>query len=202
MHIAGVKHKGSFARVQDVPKFEWAEYAFIGRSNVGKSSLINMLINQQGFAHVSSSPGKTQIINYFEVDESWFLVDLPGYGYARVSKKKRNLFKDMIRNYFSKRQMLACAFVLIDVNIKPQKIDLEFINFLGEAGVPFAVVYTKSDKSKPHEVEANQLAFRTALLEDWQYLPKEFTTSSEKRIGKDEILDYIESINTQIEENA
>jgi len=202
MNITEVRHKGSFARVEDCPKFEWAEYAFIGRSNVGKSSLINMLVGRSGFAHVSGTPGKTQVINYFEINEAWFLVDLPGYGYARVSKKKRNLFKDMIRNYFAKREMMACAFVLIDVNIKPQQNDLSFISSLGELGVPFVVVYTKSDRSKPHEVEANIEAFRKELLEEWEVLPKEFITSAEKHIGRDEILDYIDSINKQIEENA
>lgn len=202
MIIKTVEFKGSFAFLKDCPKNDNVEYAFIGRSNVGKSSLINYLVGHSTMAKVSSTPGKTQVINYFSVNESWFLVDLPGYGYARVSKKKRNLFKNMIRNYLNGSDMLACAFVLIDANVTPQKGDIEFINQLGTDGVPFAIVYTKIDKSKPGRVERNIEAFQAALLEEWDGLPQQFKTSSEKKIGGEEILDFIEQINQQVEETA
>lgn len=202
MIIKKVEFKGSFAKIGDCPKNDNVEYAFIGRSNVGKSSLINYLVGHSTMAKVSSTPGKTQIINYFSVNESWYLVDLPGYGYARVSKKKRNLFKNMIRNYLKGSDMLACAFVLIDSNVTPQKVDIEFINQLGADGIPFVIVYTKIDKSKPGKVERNIEAFQAALLEEWDTLPQQFKTSSEKKIGGEEILDFIEQINQQVEETA
>ena len=193
------EYVGSFPSEHKCPKDDKPEYAFIGRSNVGKSSLINMITHRPGLAKVSGTPGKTQLLNFFLIEESWYLVDLPGYGYARISKKKRSEWERMIYGYLNSRETLCCAFVLIDANISPQKIDLEFCNWLGEHRVPFVIVYTKTDKSKPHEIEANIGAFRQRLLENWEVLPQEFMTSSRKKEGRDEILDFIQITNQQIE---
>jgi GTP-binding protein len=171
------------------------EYAFVGRSNVGKSSLINMLTNQKKLAKTSSTPGKTQLINYFLINESWYLVDLPGYGFAKVSKEKREKWDAMVWNYLSSRENLCCVFLLIDLRIEPQKSDLEMILNLGENGIPFAIVYTKSDKLKPNEIMKNVAAYKKELLKKWEELPVLFITSSETTKGKEEIIEYIESIN-------
>lgn len=187
----------SSSRLAECPKPDRPEYAFIGRSNVGKSSLINMLSGRRALAKTSSRPGKTQLINHFTVDDQWYLVDLPGYGYAKISKSKRQQWKRMIENYLAKRWNMQTAFVLIDANISPQKIDIEFINRLGEMMVPFVLVYTKADKSKSVEVNVNIDAFRAALLEHWETLPREFITSANLGSGREQMLDFIQEVNEQ-----
>lgn len=195
MLIRTSNYVGSFVKEGDCPKDKKPEYAFIGRSNVGKSSLINYLLGRKGLAKVSKTPGKTQTINYFLVNEEWYLVDLPGYGYARVSQKQRENWRRMIESYLDKRKDLRCAFVLVDSNITPQAADLEFINWLGEKRIPFVVVFTKADKSKPGAVDRNVKAFHAALLESWNQLPPQFLTSAEKDSGKEDILAFIEQNN-------
>ena len=174
------------------------EYAFIGRSNVGKSSLINMLTGVKGLAKTSGRPGKTQLINHFLINNEWYLVDLPGYGYARTSKTSRSQWGTMMRDYFLHREALTNVFVLIDSRIPPQRIDLEFISFLGTNGVPLALVFTKTDKEKQREVMANIKAFKKALSELWEELPPMLLTSSLTGYGRDSVLDEIERINTTL----
>ena len=171
------------------------EYAFIGRSNVGKSSLINMLTGVKGLAKTSGRPGKTQLINHFLINKEWYLVDLPGYGYARTSKSSREKWSTMMRDYFLHREALTNVFVLIDSRIPPQRIDLEFISFLGENGIPLAIVFTKTDKEKQREVMSNIKAMKKALSELWEELPPMFLTSSLTGYGREALLDSIESIN-------
>jgi GTP-binding protein len=177
------------------------EYAFIGRSNVGKSSLINMLTNVKGLAKTSGQPGKTQLINHFLVNNEWYLVDLPGYGYARTSKSSREKWDAMMRNYFLHREELTCVFVLVDSRIEPQRLDLEFISFLGTNGVPLAIIFTKTDKEKQREVMANIKAFKKALSAEWEELPTMFLTSSLTGYGRDAVLDYIETINESLKQH-
>ena len=176
------------------------EYAFIGRSNVGKSSLINMLTGVKGLAKTSGRPGKTQLINHFLINNEWYLVDLPGYGYARTSKSSRSQWSTMMRDYFLHREELTNVFVLIDSRIPPQRIDLEFINFLGTNGVPLAIVFTKTDKEKQREVMANVKAMKQSLSEMWDELPTMFLTSSLTGYGRDSLLDSIESINLTLKQ--
>ncbi|MDR0412633.1 MAG: ribosome biogenesis GTP-binding protein YihA/YsxC [Dysgonamonadaceae bacterium] len=171
------------------------EYAFIGRSNVGKSSLINMLTGKKGLAMTSSTPGKTQLINHFLINDEWYLVDLPGYGYAQRGKKGRENIRKIIDNYLEKRVALTCLFLLLDCRLEPQAIDLEFINRLGEKGIPFVLVFTKTDKISASRLNENRKVYQTKLLESWEELPPVFFTSSEHKKGKEEILDYIETIN-------
>jgi GTP-binding protein len=171
------------------------EYAFIGRSNVGKSSLINMLTGVKGLAKTSGRPGKTQLINHFLINKEWYLVDLPGYGYARTSKSSREKWSTMMRDYFLHREALTNVFVLIDSRIPPQRIDLEFISFLGENGIPLSIVFTKTDKEKQREVMTNIKAMKKSLLELWEELPPMFLTSSLTGYGREALLDSIESIN-------
>lgn len=199
--IQDVQFVGSYPDVDQCPKHGYPEYAFIGRSNVGKSSLINLLTGRKEIAHISKQPGKTQSINYYAVNERWFLVDLPGYGYAKVSKKMRAQWDRMIRGYLRKRLLLQCTFILIDANVAPQEIDLEFINWCGEAGIPFVICYTKTDRLKPEEAQANMEAFQQAMLQTWNSLPPQFETSSVKGVGREEILTFIDSINEQFFEN-
>ena len=175
------------------------EYAFIGRSNVGKSSLINMLTGVKGLAKTSGRPGKTQLINHFLINKEWYLVDLPGYGYARTSKTSREKWSRMMRDYFLHREALTNVFVLIDSRIPPQRIDLEFIEFLGTNGVPLCIVYTKTDKEKQREVMANIKAMKAALKVQWEELPPMYLTSSLTGYGRDGVLDCIESINQSLE---
>jgi len=178
------------------------EYAFIGRSNVGKSSLINMLTNHKNLAKTSGKPGKTQLINHFKINSNWFLVDLPGYGYARVSKKTKAIFQQFITDYFEKREQLVCAFVLIDVRLEAQKIDLEFINYLGEIEVPFCIIFTKSDKISKGKIEQNVAAYRKALLaNNWEEMPQYFVTSSLDAVGRESVLEYIDAVNEEIFKN-
>jgi len=172
------------------------EYAFIGRSNVGKSSLINMLTNHKNLAKISGKPGKTQLINHFKINQNWFLVDLPGYGYARVSKKTKETFQKFITDYFETREQLVCAFVLIDIRLEAQKIDLEFINYLGEAGVPFCIIFTKADKIGKVKAQQNVAAYKKKVLANgWEEMPQHFTTSSSDGTGKEELLTFIDTIN-------
>lgn len=182
--------------VRKCPKEPLPEYAFIGRSNVGKSSLINMLANNKKLAKTSGRPGKTQLINHFKINNNWFLVDLPGYGYAKVSKKTKKIFQKFITEYFEKREQLVCAFVLIDSRHEAQKIDLEFINYLGEKQIPFCLVFTKVDKIKPAVIKRNIEAYKQQLLDNnWEEMPTYFITSSSKNIGKKELLSFIDEIN-------
>ena len=177
------------------PESKLPEYAFIGRSNVGKSSLINMLCNRKDLAMTSSKPGKTLLINHFLINDNWHLVDLPGYGYATTGKKMREQLKDIIESYILYREQLTCLFLLIDSRHTPQKIDLEFMAWLGENGVPFSIVFTKLDKMSAVRAKESLRAYQDKLHEEWEELPPIFATSSEKRIGRDELLDYIQSIN-------
>lgn len=173
------------------------EYAFIGRSNVGKSSLINMITERKSLAKTSGRPGKTQLINHFKINGNWFLVDLPGYGYARTSKKDKRTFQKYITNYFLKREQLLCAFILIDIRHEPQKIDLDFMQWMGENGIPFSIIFTKSDKLKPKVIERQVGAYIQILLDDlWEEAPPYFITSSAHGSGRDEVLNYIDHINT------
>lgn len=191
----------SNSQVAKCPKEPLPEYAFIGRSNVGKSSLINMLTNQKNLAKTSARPGKTQLINHFKINDQWFLVDLPGYGYARVSKTTKKTFQKFITNYFEQRKQLVCAFVLVDIRHEPQKIDLEFMQWLGENAVPFAIVFTKADKLKPLAIERNITTYQEILLKSWEAMPPYFITSAENHVGKEELVGYIEDINKTLKNN-
>jgi GTP-binding protein len=186
---------------QDCPEPTMAEYAFIGRSNVGKSSLINAMMNHKDLAKTSQTPGKTQLINHFLVNESWFLTDLPGYGYAKVSKSLRKDFEKLITNYILNRQNLVNLFVLIDSRLAPQKIDLEFMEWCGESNVPFAIVFTKVDKLKPGAADRNVEAYKTELLKTWEDLPDIYVTSAEKKTGTDNILKFISETNQFLVKN-
>lgn len=177
------------------PESQLPEYAFIGRSNVGKSSLINMLTNKNGLAMTSSKPGKTLLINHFLINNNWHLVDLPGYGFATTGKKMRVQLQTIIESYILYREQLTCLFLLIDSRHAPQKIDVEFMTWLGENGIPFAIVFTKLDKMSAVKAKESMNAYREKLKEIWEELPPIFSTSSEKRIGRDELLNYIETIN-------
>ncbi len=184
--------------VSECPKNNLPEYAFIGRSNVGKSSLINMLTNQKKLAKTSGRPGKTQLINHFIINQQWYLVDLPGYGYARVSRSTKNIFQKFITAYFKQRKQLVCAFVLIDIRHEPQPIDLEFMKWLGENAIPFNIVFTKSDKLKPKAIERNIENYSGVLKEHWEELPQYFITSSLNYDGKLELLKHIGQINASL----
>ncbi|KGN82246.1 ribosome biogenesis GTP-binding protein YihA/YsxC [Porphyromonas sp. COT-290 OH860] len=181
--------------VKKCPDSALPEYAFIGRSNVGKSSLINMITAYKGLAMTSQKPGKTQLINHFLINKSWHLVDLPGYGYARLGQSNREKLKTIIESYILDREQLTCLFILLDCRHEPQKIDLEFIEWAGEHGVPFALVFTKADKLSRGRLSANVEAYKQKLRESWEELPPIFVTSSEKKEGRDELLAYIDEIN-------
>jgi GTP-binding protein len=180
------------------PDTHLPEYAFIGRSNVGKSSLINLLTNRKGLAMTSSKPGKTLLINHFAINNDWFLVDLPGYGYATTGKLMREKLKQIIENYILYRESLSCLFVLIDSRHEPQQIDLEFMEWLGKNGVPFVIVFTKIDKLTSSKLKDKMISYTDKLNEQWEELPPMFFTSSEKKIGREELLNYIEQINKEI----
>jgi ribosome biogenesis GTP-binding protein ysxC len=188
----------SNTNVEKCPKQQFPEYAFIGRSNVGKSSLINMLTNHKGLAKTSGKPGKTQLINHFLINNSWFLVDLPGYGYAQVSKSVKKVFQKFITDYFLKRRQLISAFVLVDIRHQPQKIDLEFMQWLGENAIPFSIIFTKADKLKPMAIERNIEEYQKVVLETWEEFPPFFLTSSETALGKESVLEYIDKINESL----
>ena len=196
MKIKSAEFVISNSDVTKCPKEKLIEYAFIGRSNVGKSSLINMLMQRKSLAKTSGKPGKTQLINHFLINKNWFLVDLPGYGYARVSKSSKKKFQKFITQYFSKRQQLALAFVLIDCRHKPQKIDLEFMQWMGENQVPFSIIFTKEDKMKPSILTKNIEDYKLKMLESWEEMPNYFITSSSNGSGRDKVLNYISEINS------
>ena len=184
------------------PKDTKPEYAFIGRSNVGKSSLINMLTNNKKLAKTSSTPGKTLLINHFIINKEWYLVDLPGYGYAKRSKKEVDKLDQMIRGYILQREQLVNVFVLVDIRLEPQKIDLEFIEWLGLSSIPFAIVFTKADKLTANKANQSVETYKNKLLETWEELPPMFLTSAEKKQGRDEVLDYIDRINRELKGNG
>ncbi|HLU94404.1 MAG TPA: ribosome biogenesis GTP-binding protein YihA/YsxC [Membranihabitans sp.] len=186
-----INYHASYHKVEQAPIADRPEFAFIGRSNVGKSSLINRMFGRKELAYVSKQPGKTQSINYYKVEEKCYIVDLPGFGYARQSRKQRSGWDQMVRNYFLERNTLTCVFVLIDSNIPLQKIDREFINWLGENEIPFALIFTKSDKSKSQFLEKNIDGIRQALLEEWEFLPPDFVTSSANGAGIEKVLEYL-----------
>ncbi|GHT34585.1 putative GTP-binding protein EngB [Bacteroidia bacterium] len=199
MEIKSAEFVISNTDVQKCPEGDKPEYAFIGRSNVGKSSLINMLTNRKGLAMTSQTPGKTQLINHFIINNTWYLVDLPGYGYAQRNKANRERLRQIIEDYILEREQLTNLFVLIDCRHEPQKIDLEFMEWLGENDIPFSIVITKTDKLSHSRLMENLKAYQAKLLETWEELPPTFLTSSEKKEGRDEILTYIEDINNSIE---
>lgn len=198
MEITKSEYTISSPTVSKCPKDGKVEYAFIGRSNVGKSSLINMLCNHKGLAKTSATPGKTLLINHFIINNEWYLVDLPGYGYAKRSKTVQKNLEQMITQYILLREELVNLFVLIDIRHEQQKIDREFVDWLGESGVPFAIIFTKADKLTPTRAKANAAAWMKALGDRWEELPPYFITSSEKKIGRDEVLNYIEGINKEL----
>lgn len=202
MKITSATFTVSSAKVEQCPEVTQPEYAFIGRSNVGKSSLINMLTGRKGLAMTSSTPGKTMLINHFHINGEWYLVDLPGYGYAKRSKQATEALGQLIRRYVLERNALTCLFVLIDSRLKPQKIDLEFIRFLGENGVPFAIIFTKADKISGSASAGNVKAFLDTLSEEWEELPPHFVTASPTGRGRDELLDYVASINLALKNEA
>lgn len=203
MDIKKAQYLISNAKVKDCPDVNVPEYAFIGRSNVGKSSLINMLCRNRNLAKTSQKPGKTLLINHFSInDGEWYLVDLPGYGYAARGKEQREQFSHMIQDYILNRHQLTALFVLVDIRHDPQKIDLEFINWLGENGVPFSIIFTKADKLGPIAAKNKMEAYCNRLRENWEELPPVFLTSAEKGIGRDEILDYIDKINRGVKEES
>lgn len=198
MKIKSAEFVISNSNVDICPQNDLPEYAFIGRSNVGKSSLINMLTNRKNLAKTSGKPGKTQLINHFIINKNWYLVDLPGYGYARVSKTSKKTFQKFITNYFEQRKQLISAFVLVDIRHEPQPIDLDFMIYLGEKGIPFSIIFTKADKLKPKAIDNHVQVYCDELLNTWETLPPYFVTSSTKRIGQDEVLKFIEDTNEEI----
>ena len=198
MKIKSAEFIMSNSNVTKAPQERMPEYAFIGRSNVGKSSLINMLMERKDLAKVSGKPGKTQLINHFKINEDWFLVDLPGYGYASVSKKKRVIFQYFIENYFKEREQLVCTFVLIDSRHDPQKIDLDFMKFLGENQIPFCIVFTKADKLGSSKLNKQITSYKKKLLLHWETLPTSFLTSSNTSLGRKEFLSFIDGVNEDV----
>ena len=200
MEIKSAEFIISNTKVDLCPKGDLPEYAFIGRSNVGKSSLINMLTRKPKLAMTSATPGKTLLINHFLINKQWYLVDLPGYGYAARGKKQVEKIQKIIEDYILQREQLVNLFVLIDIRHDPQKIDLEFIEWLGENGVPFSIIFTKADKLSAGKAKANVNAYMEKLSEQWEELPPHFISSSENKTGRDEILNYIESINSNLKE--
>lgn len=195
MEIINAEFVASFTTYQQCPKERIAEYAFIGRSNVGKSSLINMLTGRKKLAKTSGTPGKTQLINYFLINGSWHLVDLPGYGWAKVSKTARKSWSRMIEEYLLHREQLVSLFVLIDSRLPPQKIDMEFTQWLGLKQIPFSLIFTKADKQSPNKTQQSVAAFRKEMLRTWENMPPAFVSSSVDNTGREEILQYIEGIN-------
>lgn len=195
MEIKEAQFIVSNSDVAKCPAADRPEYAFIGRSNVGKSSLINMLTNKRALAKTSGTPGKTQLINHFLINKEWYLVDLPGYGYAKVPKSERLKWEKFLKRYILKRENLYCLFVLIDSRHKAQKVDLDFMEWLGVSGIPFSIIFTKTDKLKPEELQANLKAYEEKMFETWDTMPGYFASSAESSAGKDEILNFIEEVN-------
>jgi GTP-binding protein len=202
MEINSAEYAISSPDYTKCPAPDKAEYAFIGRSNVGKSSVINMLCNNQKLAKTSGTPGKTQLINHFIINKSWYIVDLPGYGFAKVSQRDRRRWEQMIENYLRKRENLVNVFVLIDSRHEPQKIDLEFVNQLGEWQIPFALIFTKADKETQRVVAANVKAFLNAMRKEWEFLPAHFVTSAIKKLGRDKLLKFIGDMNENFKTGA
>jgi len=186
--------------IDKCPKERIPEYAFIGRSNVGKSSLINMLTGRKSLAKTSGKPGKTQLINHFKINDNWFLVDLPGYGYAKVSKKNRSIFAKFIYKYLEKRENLICTFVLVDSRHEPQKIDMLFMEWLGQNQIPFVIIFTKMDKLSSSQLNKNIAKYKTEMLKTWEDIPQIFRSSAESGLGKSEILKFIEHTNTSVKD--
>ncbi len=199
MIIKSAKFISSSPRADMCPKTKNPEYAFIGRSNVGKSSLINMLTRHGKLAMTSSTPGKTMLVNHFLINDEWFIVDLPGYGYAQRGKREMEKLKNLITHYVLDREQLTCLFLLIDIRHEPQKKDLEFIQFLGENGVPFAIVFTKADKISKQKIQAQANAYLNHLKAQWEELPPYFVTSATTALGRDDILNYIDEINASLQ---
>ncbi len=197
MDIKQAKFVVSNSSVSKCPRPDKPEYAFIGRSNVGKSSLINMLVNSKSLAKTSGKPGKTQLINHFLINEEWYLVDLPGYGFAKVPQTEKKKWEKFIREYIIKRENLYCLFVLVDIRHEPQMVDLEFIEWLGISFIPFSIIFTKADKLKPEEIEPKVEAYKKVLLEKWESLPDIFVSSADKFMGKAEILEFIDKVNKE-----
>jgi GTP-binding protein len=202
MKIKQATYVISSPSVENCPKPDKPEYAFIGRSNVGKSSLINMLCGREGLAKISSAPGKTKLINHFIINNEWYIVDLPGYGYAKISQTERKKWEKMIEDYLRKRESLVNIFVLIDSRHEPQAIDLEFVNKLGSWQIPFTLVFTKADKVKPGAAERHIKNFLNAMRETWQFLPQHFITSATKKQGREEILAFISECNNAVKKNS
>ncbi|MBP7369790.1 MAG: YihA family ribosome biogenesis GTP-binding protein [Paludibacteraceae bacterium] len=198
MEIKSAEFVKSSTDYKMCPDGKLPEYAFIGRSNVGKSSLINMLCQQKNLALTSSKPGKTLLINHFLINKKWHLVDMPGYGFAQTGKETRKKLIENIKNYILLREQLACLFVLIDIRHKPQKIDLEFMEWLGSNGIPFCIIFTKTDKLSASQIDENIEKYQQKMLENWEQLPPYFKTSSNKKSGREELLDYIEEINKNL----
>ena len=195
MEIKEARFIVSNSKVENCPKPDRPEYAFIGRSNVGKSSLINMITNKKSLAKISGKPGKTRLINHFLINDEWYLVDLPGYGYAKVPKKERLKWEQFLKKYIVERENLYCLFVLIDSRHPAQPVDLKFMEWLGNSEIPFSIIFTKTDKLKTEELDANLKTYEEKLFETWETMPGYFISSSETSAGKDEILDFIENIN-------
>ena len=198
MEISNAEFIVSNTDVKKCPPVHLPEYAFIGRSNVGKSSLINMLTGRKGLAMTSATPGKTMLINHFLINDSWYIVDLPGYGYARRGMKGQEQIRTIIEDYILEREQMTNLFLLIDSRLEPQKIDMEFMEWLGENGIPFSIIFTKADKLKGGRLKMNINAYIRELRKQWEELPPYFVSSSEDRMGRTEILDYIESINKEV----
>lgn len=198
MEISNAEFIVSNTDVKKCPPGHLPEYAFIGRSNVGKSSLINMLTGRKGVAMTSATPGKTMLINHFLINDSWYIVDLPGYGYARRGMKGQEQIRTIIEDYILEREQMTNLFLLIDSRLEPQKIDMEFMEWLGENGIPFSIIFTKADKLKGGRLKMNINAYIRELRKQWEELPPYFVSSSEDRMGRTEILDYIESINKEV----
>ncbi len=193
----------SNSEVSKCPQEYLPEYAFIGRSNVGKSSLINMLTNHKNLAKTSGRPGKTQLINHFKINNNWFLVDLPGYGYAKVSKKTKSVFQAFITDYFETREQLVCAFVLIDIRHEAQNIDIEFMSYMGESEIPFCIIFTKADKISKTKIDSHIAAYKKQMFaNNWEEMPQYFVSSATEQTGKDLILGYIEEVNEDIFKNG
>lgn len=195
MLIKSANFVKSSSKWQECPEPNITEYAFIGRSNVGKSSLINAMMNKKDLAKTSQTPGKTQLINHFLVNEEWYLTDLPGYGYAKVSKSQRKDFEKLITNYILNRKNLVNLFILVDIRHTPQKIDLEFMEWCAESGIPFSIIFTKADKLKPNAITQNVETYQQKLLETWEELPELYITSAERKEGGENILNFIEHTN-------
>jgi GTP-binding protein len=202
MKITSAEFVISNSDVEKCPKEHLPEYAFIGRSNVGKSSLINMLTDHKKLAKTSGRPGKTQLINHFKINNNWFLVDLPGYGYAKVSKKTKAVFQQFITDYFETRQQLVCGFVLIDIRLEAQKIDIEFMSYLGESEIPFCIIFTKADKISRTKIDSHIAAYKKQMYaNNWAEMPQYFVTSATEQTGKEDVLSYIGEINEDIFKN-